>query len=262
MRAATAFAALLLLGGCVPLPEGSGLQVPRGPAAADAGFALLDPGAQRLVSLHFETHAYGAGKASAASETAEALYRRVMEDTGLYSFMPRSLYPIVVYASREEYLRKTGLPEWSAGAAVGSAIYLHEGGEMKGTLAHEMTHLVFNEFMGRADPALRWINEGLAVYEEDEARGSLRGRASTRPIPFREMVNLAPLGERDALVGDWYRQVGEVTRFMIERGGRVGFGEFLKALRDGLPLDDAVRSGFPGSWNGAAALEAAWVASR
>lgn len=262
MRSASALAAFLLLAGCVPLPEGEGLSVPRGPAAADAGFALLDPGAQRLVSLHFETHAYGADRAAAASETAESLYRKVMEDTGLYSFMPRSLYPLVVYGTREEFLRKTNLPDWSSGAAVGAAIYLPEGPEFKGTLAHEMTHLIFNEFMGRADPSLRWINEGLAVYEEEEARGRLRARASTRPIPFREMVNLAPLGEKDALVGDWYQQVGDVTRFMIERGGRVGFGEFLKSLRDGRSVDDAIRSGFPGSWNGAASLEAAWVASR
>lgn len=262
MRSSTAFAVLAAAAaaGCVSVDE---IVEPASPApAADAGFPRLDPGASRLDSLHFRTEAYGADKAAAASEMAEALYRKVMEDTALYSFMPRELYPLVVYGSREEYLRKTRLPEWSGGVSVGRSLYMHEGAGLRPVLAHEMTHLVFGEYLGRADPALRWVNEGLAVYEEVEASGAWRGRAATRPIPFREMVNLAPLGEKDALVNDWYGQVGSVVRFMIERGGRVGFGEFLKALKDGRSADEAVRQGFPGGWTSMAALEAAWTAAR
>lgn len=254
-------AAALLTASCVPLPETAAPSA--APALpADAGFPRLDPGASRLDSLHFRVEAYGPDKAQAASDMAEALYRKVMEDTGLYSFMPRELYPLVLYGSREEYLKKTGLPDWSAGASAGRALYMHEGPGLRAILAHEMTHLIFNEFMGRQDASLRWVNEGLAVFEEDEASGAWRGKPTTRPIPFREMVNLAPIGEKDALVNDWYRQVGSVVRFMIERGGRVGFGEFLKSLRDGRSADEAVRAGFPGVWGGMDALEAAWAASR
>lgn len=261
MRTSTALAALALLSaGCVALDDA----VSPAPAAlpSESGFERLDPGAQRLDSLHFSVWAYSSEKAQAASQTAEDLYRKVMEDTGLYSFMPRELYPLVLYGSREEYLRKTRLPEWSGGASVGRALYMHEGPGLRPVLAHEMTHLVFGEFMGRHEAALRWVNEGLAVYEEQEASGEWRGRPQTRPIPFREMVNLAPLGEKDILVNDWYRQVGSVVRFMVERGGRVGFGEFLKTLKDGRALDDAVRQGFPGVWTDMAALETAWTASR
>lgn len=253
-------AAALLSGACVSLPAGDGPLPSALPS--EATFPRLDPGAQRLASLHFETSAYSSDGAKAASETAEALYRRIMEDTGLYSFMPRELYPLVVYGSHDEYLRKTGLPQWSGGVSVGRAVYLSEGGGFRPILAHEMTHLIFNEFMGRSDASQRWVNEGLAVYEEEEARGGLRGRAFSQAIPFREMVQLAPLGERDVVVGDWYSQVGSVVRFMIERGGRVGFGEFLKALRDGRPLDEAIRAGFPGNFSGTGALEAAWTANR
>lgn len=263
MRTAPAFLlAAALLGGCVSLDDAGAPASPGAFLPQDGGYQRLDPGAQRVDGLHFRVEAYGKDKADAALETAEALYRRIMEDTALYSFMPKDLYPLVLYGSHDEYLRKTGLPAWSAGVNVGRALYMHEGAGLRPILAHEMTHLVFNEFLGRLDPSLRWVNEGLAVYEEEEARGALRPRPTQRPIPFREMVNLAPLGEKDDLVNDWYGQVGSVTRFMIERGGRVGYGEFLKALRDGRPFDDAIRQGFPGTWNGLAALETAWTASR
>ncbi len=250
------------LSGCVSLPG------EERPAAApsltgDAGFPRLDPGAQHLDSLHFQTFGYGAEKTQRSSETAERLYGRIMADTGLYSFMPRQLYPLIVYASQEEFIRKSGMPDWSGGVAVGRALYMPDGPQFHVTLAHEMTHLIFNEFMGRTDAALRWINEGLAVYEEEEERGGvLRSRAVSRAMPFRDMANLAPIGEKDSLVSDWYGQVGSVTRFLIERGGRVGFGEFLKSLRDGRSFDDAVRTGFPGTWAGADTLEAAWNANR
>lgn len=261
MRPSTALTLFCALAaaGCVAVEEVGG---PTSSLPSDAGFPRLDPGAHRQDSLHFRVEAYGADKAQAASEMAEGLYRKIMEDTGLYSFMPRELYPLVLYGSREEYLKKTGLPDWSGGVSAGRALYMHEGPGLRPTLAHEMTHLIFNEYLGRQDPSLRWVNEGLAVYEEVEASGQWRGRPTSRPIPFREMVNLAPIGEKETLVNDWYGQVGSVVRFMIERGGRVGFGEFLKALKDGRPLDDAVRQGFPGHWSGMAALETAWAASR
>ena len=61
--------------------------------------------------------AYGSDRAKVVSDLAEECYARIMRDTGLYSFLPRGVYPIVVYADHAEFLRKTGLPPWSAGAA-------------------------------------------------------------------------------------------------------------------------------------------------
>jgi hypothetical protein len=186
-----------------------------------------------------------------------------MRDTGLYSFMPHDLYPVVVYADHDEFIRKTGMPAWSAGAASGHCIYSFEGPHLAGVLSHEMTHLIFNEFMGRETPELRWVNEGLAVYEEMQASigMSLTPPPGTRPIPFTQMVSLAPIGEQRTTVNAWYAQVFSVVRFLIERGGHLGFGQFLTSLRDGRSVDDAVRAGFPGLWSNVAALEAAWLAS-
>jgi len=250
---------LLAVAGCVHLaPEGG-----PGDSRAITGsvFGALDPGAKSLDSLHFRVSSYGIGKTRDVSELCERLYQRIMGDTALYSFMPRGLYNVFVYGSKEEYQRKSGMPEWSGGASVGNSIYAFDSRGFPGILAHEMTHLVFHEFMGSSDPLHRWVNEGLAVYEEQEALlsiGVARAPPPSRMLPFREMIHLAPLGESGTVAGDWYTQVGGVVRFMIERGGRVGFGEFLKGLRRGLSVDDAVRGGFPGVWGGLSDLENAW----
>ncbi|MFA6029174.1 MAG: hypothetical protein WC969_04895 [Elusimicrobiota bacterium] len=250
---------LLALGAaaCVDLPQAGG--APAG-SISRTSFADLDPGAKTQISLHFEVRAYAVDRAAAVSELAERSYEGIMRDTGLMSFMPRGLYPVVIYGSKEEYLRKTGMPSWSGGAAAGNSIYTFEGPQLPAVLAHEMTHLVFNEYMGRDRTDLRWVNEGLAVYEERTLANlsypQLDG--SHPPLPFDRMSDVAPLSEGAFDAGAWYAQVTSVVRFMIERGGRIGFGQFLASLKDGRTMEDSVRVGFPGIWTSTGALEASW----
>ncbi|HVE13239.1 MAG TPA: hypothetical protein VNI01_07590 [Elusimicrobiota bacterium] len=259
-----ALSAAVVLGACVPLPP-SELPPDPGSAVTRAVFPGLDPGAKTVSSLHFETHAYGVDGAQKTSELAEQLYTKVMGDTGLYSFVPRGLYQLNVYSNAEEYLKKSAMPSWSGGVSAGNAIYSYDSPQLPGVLAHEMTHLIFFEYMGVSRAEHRWVNEGLAVYEEQEA-ARVQGRAPInfnapiqRPLPFERMIQLAPLTEDQASAAAWYAQAVSVVRFMVERGGHVGMGQFLAALRDGRTADEAVKAGFPGVWDGMASLEAAWL---
>ncbi len=52
-----------------------------------------------------------------------------------------------------------------------------------------------------------------------------------------------------------------MTRFMIERGGRIGYSQFLTALKEGKNFDQAIATGFPGQWMNLADLETAWKRS-
>ena len=70
-----------------------------------------------------------------------------------------------------------------------SASYTFDGPRMPRTMAHEITHLVFHEYMG-ASSRLVWFNDGLAVYEE------LRAAPRRRPARAR---GLAGPGVPDAL---------------------------------------------------------------
>lgn len=259
-RALCAAVAGLGLCACVPLPPDSASE---GSGITRANFAPLDPGAKTAACLHFEVRAYSAEQAEGVCRLAEQAYERIMRDTNLYSFMQREPYPIVIYGSHEEYIRKTGMPEWSGGAAAGNSIFTYDGSQLAPVLSHEMTHLIFSEFMGRATAPLRWINEGLAVYEEQQASGrsGLALPPGRVPLPFDRMADAAPLSEAAFDASAWYAQVSSVARFMIERGGRMGFGQFLGGLRDGRSVGEAIRFAFPGIWGGLEDLEAAWKRS-
>jgi len=253
---------------CVPLPPGTVVDETR--PIVNSGFEALGPGAHEEVSLHFSVKAYDAETAKQVSQLCEADYQRIMQDTNLYSFVGSRPYPITVYRDRAEYLAKTRMPEWSGGVSVGNTLAVYVGPEMEPTTAHEMTHIIFYEVFGEKAGNIRWLNEGLAVYEETQTRLSevdarelagARARLLTMPMPFAQMQAFVPASEQARLVNAWYLQASDVVRFMIERGGRLGFSLFLKSLRDGRTFDDAVKEGFPGQWSDARTLEAGWLAS-
>ena len=231
-------------------------------------FPALDAGANEQQSLHFLVRAYGSGKAIQVADIAEASYQRIMVDTGLSSFRPLGgLYKIVIYANAEEYRRKTGQPSWSGGLSVGNSIYSYEGAQLEGILAHEMTHLIFFEYMGHSNPEQRWVNEGLAVYEESKAGQPSSGGAAPplaawpagwQPLTMETMTRMIPASERERTVSDWYRQALSMVRFMIERGGRIGFSQFLSGLRTDTPFDKAIADAFPGVWRDLADFYSSW----
>jgi len=243
-----------------------------------APFKPLDPGSYDQASLHFMVRTYGADNARRVSAQAEQLYRTIMTDTNLYSFMPSGLYEIVVYGTHDEYVAKTGQPEWTGGVAYGNAIYSYENPRLNETIAHEMTHLVFNEFMAYGRDDVLWLNEGLAVYEQNKAavgKGEppdifpgVRDRLRAQPVALAEMLAFVPLEQKTAddpngwRVTLWYAQAESMVQFLLDRGGRLGFSQLLQSLKDRKSYDAAFASSYPGLWNGLADFYAGWAKSR
>ena len=259
----------LLLSGCVPLPDGALEAIPQPVVqTTEPPFAGLAPGYKTYESAHFLVKAYASETAVSYSVICEGNYNRVMGDVGLYSFAPVRPYNIVVYKDPEEYRKNTGQPDWSGGISYGNAILVYESQGAAAILAHEMTHLIFNEFMGLANSGdYKWINEGLAVYEETRASASSKAVYGQRvaslvapnPIPFSQLINLAPQGERTAVVERWYAQAGSVVSFMINEGGTLGFSIFITKLKAGAVPDAAVGEAFPGLWKNIGEIEKAWL---
>jgi hypothetical protein len=263
---------VLATASCIPYPgeapdDGRGSSLP---SLATNVFPGLDAGANEQQSLHFKVHAYGSQNAQEISDMAEAAYTRIMNDTGLYSFQPHGLYEITVYGSQDEYRKKTGQQDWSAGVtAGGNAIYVFYSSYASGVISHEITHLIWFEFMnGRLSDQTRWANEGLAVYEEAKTRNrgqelfsSFLPTLRASPIPMDQLQNLAPSNENGYSVSLWYAQAESMIRFMIEKGGRIGFGQFLNAIRDGQGFDAAIYAGFPGQWRTLVDFENDWKRS-
>ncbi len=257
---------LCLLCSCVDVPRGDAPALqPSLPVSPP--FQGLDPGYKTEETAHFVVQAYSSSSAALHAALCEENYRRIMQDLGLYSFVPARPYNVTIYRDAAEFRSKTGQPEWAAGAAYGNALLLFESGETGPIMAHEMTHLVFNEFMGLSRGAdLRWLNEGAAVYEESRSDPASAARYAARvvnyvapnPIPFSQMFNLAPQTEAQRNVDRWYAQVGSVVSFMIRHGGSLNFSIFLGRLRDGASPDEAMAAAYPSLWSDMAALERAW----
>ena len=257
----------LALGGCVPLDEAA---LPKAAVsqALEAPYTGLDPGYKTSESLHFIVKAYSSETAAHYGALCEENYQRIMRDLGIYSFVPSKPYNIVIYRDAPEFHLKTLQPDWSGGITRGNAILVYESNSSAGILAHEMTHLVFNEFMGLSAPVeVRWLNEGLAVYEQ--TRADYRARAfydekisrdiSLNPIPLSQLMNLVPQGQKDAVVERWYAEAGSLAAFMLRQGGSLSFSYFLGRIKDGSSLDAAVGASFGALWKDMKDVERTWL---
>ena len=259
---------LLLCCACVEVPPGGGADAEASRLPVESPYKGLDPGYKTEETAHFSLAAYSSSGASLYSSLCEENYTRIMQDLGLYSFVPARPYNVVVYRDAAEFHSKTGQPQWSGGAAYGNALLLYEGDGLRATIGHEMTHLIFNEFMGLGQASgLRWLNEGVAVYEESRSNQVSSAYYATRvadsvapnPIPFSQMVNLAPQNESQRNVDRWYAQVGSVAGFMIRQGGAFNFSSFLSRLRDGSTVDAALETTYSGIWKKLPDVEKAWL---
>lgn len=255
---------LLFQASCVPLPED--YVSPERQISLNAPADGLDTDSFSKETAHFRISAYS-GIDTYADE-CESLYAGIMRETGLYSFVPPEPYNITVYRDAAEYHRKTGMPEWSGGAAYGNALMLYAGHGFNSSAAHEMTHLIFNEFMGLKGNLREnlWINEGLAVYMETKSdRNSesayyrrFKNQILNNPMPFSQMVNLAPQNESSRSTERWYAQVWSVVSFMLSRGGSFNFSVFLGRLKEGDSQDQALAYAYT-DWKNMEELEKAWL---
>ena len=198
-------------------------------------------------------------------QIADHLYQKILADAKLTQVMQRAgQTQLYLYQSRAEYLEKSKMPAWSDGVFTprGIIIYLHP--KVPETLAHEITHLIFWEFFGEARAELLWLNEGLAMHEEAQARPERTADAykSALPVlkghylPLAKLTGIASaIKHKNREAHIFYVESWLLVRFLLERGGNVGFYEFLKALKEHAPLDEAIRRAFPGKWNNLDELE-------
>ncbi|MDD2774151.1 MAG: hypothetical protein PHP45_10715 [Elusimicrobiales bacterium] len=256
----------LFLCSCVDVPVQEA-QPARARAVRVSQFGIQS-GLSETQTLHFIVRASSSADAERYGKLAEQDYEAVMRATGLYSFLSDNAYELVVYSTREEYLAKSGQPAWSAGTTLHNAIMLYDGTDAQRVLAHEMTHVIFGEFMGRPRPDLRWLNEGLAVYMETSAiagdtLGAFRADAAaairTGAMNFTMLTGYSPMQDDSSRLRDnWYMQCESVVRYLLDEGGQLSFAVFLKALKENSDIDNAAQLAWRGKWQGLSGIEAGW----
>ncbi len=257
---------------------------------------------QSYQSLHFIVYGNDLNRNMKVAEKAEEIYKKIMFDTNLLSFKPRENYKITIYENSEEYQQRTRFPAWSAGGATTKPLGQILPGDrdlrartsittfqtvLSGSLlAHELTHLVFNEFMTFEtydDMALvLWLNEGLATYEEMEFYDDAlqkdfiqisRSLVKREVLPVNDMIAFRPMQTLPQTMGKyyfknqsyeytnvdlWYWHVRFLTEFLIRREGQYSFYLLMDALKQKKKLADALQVAYPGKWRNLTELESEW----
>ena len=197
----------LLWAGAAPPPaptDGPAAAIERaGLSAAD--LALLDDARyrwQHLQTEHFVLHHDQNIFANKVARLGEQFYAAISSDLpNLRDRVAPARSHVFIFRDPRDWQRivagTPGMEPWTASFVRGQAMYLQETGtavaDKMETLAHEMTHLVFNRFLPVQLPL--WLNEGLAEYYGEFAYRAAKGMGQSRSNAFRPLRTWTPLGE-------------------------------------------------------------------
>ncbi|MFH1045537.1 MAG: hypothetical protein V1727_01050 [Candidatus Omnitrophota bacterium] len=215
------------------------------------------------------------GFAKEVLEKAEEYYKQIALDLGyarshnFWSWDSRvKIYLFPDNKSYLTYIKSLGYPEW----AVGMADYSHKeiisfnlsNGFLDTVLPHEITHLMFRDYVGGNNIPL-WIDEGVAQWSEKGRRAQVRQEikkqlAHHSPIPMDRMMSLN-IGQvdNDFIVELYYVQAVSMIDFLISRFGADKFIYLCRQLRDGKEFEEALRFAYPNNLRDPDDLQLQWT---
>jgi hypothetical protein len=179
---------------------------------------------------------------------------------------------IVVYGNNRDF--SSSLPpnsaEWIGGQAhpdLGLIVTgIQPGGgaaaEIRRVLPHEVSHLLL--YQATENPyghPSHWLDEGLAVYNQETADTSLqplldRAVANGTLLPARALNSNFPLDPNQARLS--YAESHSLVGYLITKYGDAKLGELLRSFKDELSYDEALKRTYGFDTDG---LDREWKAS-
>jgi len=222
-----------------------------------------------FIVYHFEDHAF----AKKVIKESERFYKQIAREIGFRRYSNFWTWDnrckIYIFPTKKTYLEVTGQPNWSGGGAdyENRTIFTYRQSEnfLISLLPHELTHLIFRDFVGFTGEIPLWLDEGLAQFEEKEKLLDLRSQVKEivlkeNHIPLRRLTQLDVRGSNNTtLVALFYAQASMVVGYLIDEFGSDKFTHFCQQLRDGKPLDEALQFAYPGKFRTIEELEESWV---
>ncbi|RJP58106.1 MAG: hypothetical protein C4541_08745 [Candidatus Auribacter fodinae] len=179
---------------------------------------------------------------------------------------------IILFESHDEYCAVTRQPDWSGGHVDyrSKRLYAFPWAEnfLNSLLPHELTHIILREYIKDNPNVPLWIDEGLAQFQENidrtEQDNAMRGILKDGAyIPLAEIQRIKSLiqVEDDRKISLFYLQSYYLIRFMVDSYGKQQFAEFIRQLRAGKTVEEALRFAYPSSIRTIALLEQKWCNS-
>lgn len=229
-----------------------------------------------LKGKHFLVyHQHDADFAGDVLRRAEAEYNRIAHRLGITRYGNFWLWgdraQIYLYPDKASYVRLTGAPAWTAGKADYAArritVFKGLNALLDSVLPHELTHLIFREFVGFTSDVPLWLDEGVAQWMDRANQGRmlelarlLHRRNRLMPLDLLMATDVRQTASTLSAV-EFYAQSVSLVAFMIETYGAARFRRFCGHLRDGKSIDDALRFTYASSIRNMKQLETVWLES-
>lgn len=224
-------------------------------------------------SKHFIVYHQGVPQeyVSKVARRAEHYYKSITDYLGLMRFdfwTWEERCKIYLYPSQKGYLKSFGATPWSRGGVhvirkeiVSYVEDLEKERFFESTLPHELGHIIFREVVGFDKELPLWIDEGVAVLQEENRRRYLSAARELvedeQYIHLKQLSKVRSYTQVSPLV--LYSEAASIMEFLLERFGRGRFVDFCRLLRDGEDWKEALLSTY--KFEDLEALEAAWLDS-
>lgn len=228
---------------------------------------------EEIKSEHFFVYFEGDEKfAKKVLRKSEIYYRKIASElgyqrhSGFWTWDNR--VKIYIYPDKNSFLKETGQPQWSEGEADYTnkeiSSYVWSKGFLDALLPHEMTHLIFRDYVGFKGEVPLWLDEGVAQWMEPHKRKAVK-LAITRLadegklLSVRQMMTLdiRTSGDSD-LVRAYYIQAISLVGFLVTKYSAARFTNFCRQLRDGKSIEKSLTFAYPISIRSIEDLEKKW----
>ena len=215
-------------------------------------------------------------------DAAEKDYRRIAYDLGYARYSEFWTWDkrvkIYIFADKQAFLKATGQPDWSEGMADYTnkeiVSYAWSKNFVESLLPHEMAHLVFRDFVGFKGDIPLWLDEGVAQWEEELKRKEIKNiiqhyyqqdnllllsdmmKLSIEHLKGKQGILIRATKTKDnkdgvlflsadKLIEIYYLQSVSLVGYLIEKFGAQSFSAFCRELRDGKPVEEALKTAYP-----------------
>ena len=203
---------------------------------------------------------------------AELYYNQISDDLGYERYSNfwqwENRVKIQIYPTQDEFLKATGRQNWSHGVANYETkeirSYVWKEGFVESLLPHEITHLIFRDYVGFKGEVPLWLDEGVAQWEEPAKRAVVR-LVMKSYLEKGKQYSIKDLTEIDVrnvkvelAVQLYYVEAASVIDFLAHEHGTDNFTAFCRQLRDGKNLEEALRFSYPTQMRSLTEMEEQW----